>query len=387
LENFIFCNPTKIIFGQGTDKNVGELIKPYADKILFLYDIEAIKNNGAYERIIESLNSANIGYIELTGVKPNPRLKLVKEGIELCRKEKIDFILAVGGGSVIDTAKAIGIGVDYDGDVWDYFMGKTKVTKTVPVGVILTIPASGSESSATTVITNEEGLYKRDVVTGIILPKFAILNPELTYTLPVHQTAAGATDIISHVLERYFTSVSNVDLTDRLCEATIKTVIRNVYVAIAEPENYDGRAEIMWAGSIAHNDLLGTGRIADWATHSIGVEISAIYDIAHGETLSIIFPAWMKYVYKKYAERFAQYAVRVWNSEIYFNSIEKVALEGIKKTEDFFKSIDMPVTLKEAGISSERFDEMASKATERGLIGNLVKLGKNDVLNILDLAK
>lgn len=388
MENFIFYNPTKIIFGKDTENKLPEEVKRYGSRVLLHYGGETIKKIGLYDKIIKLLKKENIAIVELPGVKPNPRISLVREGIEICRKENIDLVLAVGGGSVIDSAKAICFGVPYDGDVWDFFTGKATVKKAISSGVILTISAAGSESSSGTVITNKDSHYKRGVETTLMLPKFAILNPELTYTLSSRQTAIGVTDIISHIWERYFTSVDNVDLTDRLCEATMKTVIRNAYVAMEEPDNYNARAEIMWAGCVGHNGLLGTGRIEDWGSHQIGHEISGIFDTAHGETLSVIFPAWMKYVYKKFPKRFAQYAVRVWNLDAYFDSIEKLAFEGIKKTEGFLKSIGMPLRLSEIKVSSDRFDEIASNTTSgRDYVGNLIKLYRKDILDILNLAK
>ncbi|KYH28411.1 NADH-dependent butanol dehydrogenase A [Clostridium colicanis DSM 13634] len=251
----------------------------------------------------------------------------------------------------------------------------------------MTLPAAGSESSTSSVITNEDGWYKRSVGDNIIRPVFAIMNPELTYTLPPYQTAAGAVDMMAHIFERYFTNESNVDLTDRLSEATLKTIIKNIPIVLQDPKNYEARAEIMWAGTIAHNGLLGTGRIEDWATHDIEHEISGIYDITHGAGLAILFPAWMKYVYKKDIKRFAQFANRVWNVEIDINNLEKTALEGIEKTKAYFKKIGMPVSLSEANIPDDRFEEMAKKAIENGPLGNFVKLNKEDIIAIFNLAK
>jgi alcohol dehydrogenase YqhD (iron-dependent ADH family) len=257
----------------------------------------------------------------------------------------------------------------------------------LPIGVVLTIPAAGSETSTGTVVTNEDGWYKRSTGHGTMRPQFAIMNPVLTYTLPSYQTACGVTDMMSHILERYFTNVKNVELTDRLCEATLKTIINNAPTVLEDPTNYDARAEIMWSGTIAHNDLLGTGRIGDWASHDIEHEISGIYDIAHGAGLAIIFPAWMKYVYKHDINRFAQFANRVWDVEIDLNDLEKTALAGIKKTEEFFRSIGMPITLGEANIGEEHFEEMAKKATDRWPLGNFNKLHQEDVYKIYQLAK
>ena len=387
MENFIFRNATKIIFGKDTENNVGTETAKYGSKILLHYGGGSIKKYGLYDKVLKSLKDAGLEIIELGGVKPNPRLSLVKRGIDICRKENIDFILAVGGGSAIDSAKAIAAGVPYSGDVWDFYTQKAVAEKVIPLGVVLTIPAAGSESSSSSVITNEEGLYKKVCSSEMLLPEFAILNPEITYTLPPYQTACGVSDIMAHIMERYFTTVKNVDLTDRLSEATLKTAINNIPIVLKEPKNYEARAEIMWAGTIAHNNLLSTGRISDWGSHAIELEISGIYDLAHGAGLAVVFPAWMKYVYKQDVERFAQFAVRVWNQEPDFYNIEKTALRGINRLENFYKEIGLPVTLEEANIPYDRLEEMAKKCTESGSVGNFVKLDKDDVLKILMMAK
>lgn len=386
MRNFSFQNGTKIVFGKATENNVGEHVALFSKKILLHYGGGSIKTSGLYDRIIASLKEHNIEFLELSGVKPNPRVSLVREGITLCKEHNIDFILAVGGGSVIDSAKAISAGVNHNGDVWDLFTGKASVKNCMPLGVILTIPAAGSETSSGTVITNEDGLYKRSTGHPTMRPKFAIMNPELTYSLPSYQTACGISDMMAHIMERYFTNEQNVDLTDRLCEATLKTIIENSHKVINNPTNYAARAEIMWSGTIAHNGLLGTGRSEDWASHLIEHELSGIYDIAHGAGLSIVFPAWMKYVYKHDLNRFAQFANRVWNIDINLNNLEETALKGIYKMEAFFKSLGLPTTLKEANIPSDRLREMAKKATENGSIGGFVNLNEEDVFNILSLA-
>lgn len=386
--NFSFSSPTKIVFGKETENQVGDEIKLYSNRILFHYGGGSIKKTGLYDRIIAVLKEAGIKYIELSGVQPNPRLSLVREGIKLCRNNNIGLILAVGGGSVIDSAKAIAIGTLYDGDVWDFYSGKTLPEKTLPVGVVLTIPASGSEASKSSVITNEDGWYKRALNIDLIKPKFAIMNPELTFTLPPYQTACGIADIMSHIIERYFTETSHVSLTDRLCEGALKAVIENAALVLADPQNYNARAEIMWAGTIAHNDLLSTGRIGDFASHAIEHEMSGIYDVAHGAGLSVIMPAWMKYVYLRDLNRFVKFAVRVWNVENYYDMPERTALEGIQRMMDFFKNNGLPITLSELHISGERLEEMASKCTNRGAktVGNCTRLNKEDVLNVLKLA-
>jgi alcohol dehydrogenase YqhD (iron-dependent ADH family) len=389
MDNFIFQNPTKIIFGKDAENEVGKEVSNYSKKILLHYGGGSIKKTGLYDRVIASLKEEKIEYIELSGVKPNPRLSLVKQGIKICRDNDINFILAIGGGSVIDSSKAIAFGVLYDGDVWDLFLGKAVVKKALPLGTILTIPAAGSESSTGCVITNEEGGFKRAVNSELIYPRFSILNPELAFTLPKYQVACGVTDILSHLMERYFTNTKNVELMDRLIESTMKTVINNIPIILKQNDNYDAWAEIMWSGTIAHNNLLDTGRVGDWASHDIEHELSGIYDVAHGAGLSVIFPAWMKYVYTQDVNRFAQFATRVWNVENSFWSAERTALEGIGKLQNFLKSIEMPSNLTQLGINDDRLEEMADKCTKSDTttVGNFVKLGKTDVSNVLKLAK
>jgi alcohol dehydrogenase len=386
MKNFIFQAPTKIIFGKRAEDSVGKEVKRFGKKVLLHYGTGSIKQYGLFDKVISSLKKEGMEITELGGVLPNPWLSMVHKGIEMCRRKKVDFILAVGGGSAIDSAKAIGAGVPYDGDVWDFFVGKSKVKETLPLGVVLTIPAAGSEVSGDTVIINEEGWYKKVMGFEVMRPKFSILNPELTFTLSEKQTTIGVSDIMAHVLERYFTREKNVELTDRLSEATLKTVINNIRICIQKPLDYNSRAEIMWSGSMAHNNLLATGRTADWGSHQIEHELSAIYDIAHGEGLAIIFPAWMKYVYKLDIERFAQFASRVWDINVYFDDLERAALEGIKNFEDFLKEIGLPTRLEQIGIHDDRIEEMASKCTEGGPVGEFMKLEYQDVLNIYKLA-
>lgn len=386
MRNFIFDNKTTIIFGKDTQKQVGIETKKYGKNVLLHYGGGSIKTSGLYDEVVNALEAEGLNITVLGGVKPNPRLSLVREGIKLCKDHEIDFILAVGGGSVIDSAKAIAIGAKYYGDVWDFYTGKATIEQALPIGVVLTIPAAGSESSTGSVITNEDGWYKRSAGNLILRPKFAIMNPVLTYTLPSYQTASGATDMIAHVMERYFTNEKAVDFTDQLCEVTIKTIMKHTKIALKEPNNYDSRAELMWAGTIAHNGLLGTGRIEDWASHNIEHEISAIYDIAHGAGLAIVFPAWMKYVYKHDVYRFAQFAHRVFNVDIDFNNLEETALTGIAKLKEFFNEIGLPTSLKSANVPIDRLAEMARKATSKGHQGNFVHLSEEDVLNILEIA-
>lgn len=386
MQNFVFENATKIIFGKGTESTVGKELQAHTKKVLMHYGGGSIKRTGLYDRVCASLKEAGIEWVELPGAQPNPRLSLVYEGIELCRKENIDFILAVGGGSAIDSAKAIATGVPYDGDVWDFFEGK-EITQALPTAVILTIPAAGSEASVASVVTREDGWYKRDIGSVLLRPKFAILNPELTLTLSMEQTMIGIADITAHMIERYFTQVSHVEVTDRLIEANLKTVIRNAKILFRDPSNYDARAEIMWAGTLAHNDLLDTGRIADWGSHMIEHELSGIYDVPHGAGLSTVIPAWMQYVYRENVQKFVQFGQRVFNVEPEYEFPEDAALEAIGQLKGFYKSVGLPVSLQDLGIPDDRLEEMAAKCTEKHPAGNFKKLYKEDVLNILKLAK
>ena len=383
MENFVFSNKTELIFGRGVEQQVGQKVSACAKKVLLHYGGGSIKRTGLYDRITASLRESGVDFIELGGVQPNPRVTLVRQGIELCRKEGVDFILAVGGGSVIDSAKAIGVGVPYDGDGWDFFARKAAPEATLPVGVVLTIPAAGSESSNSMVITNEEGLLKKGYNTVLIRPQFAFLNPELTYTLPFYQTACGASDMLAHIMERYFTTVQHVDVSDRMCEGVMRSILFNAPILKDQPENYDARAEIMLAGTIAHNDSLQPGRIGDWASHGIEHELSAIYDIAHGAGLAIIFPAWMRYVYHTDINRFVQFAVRVMDVDLSFGDPEAIVEEGIRRLEAFYQRMELPIRLHEIGIDASRFEEMAQKAAPRGAFQ---VLDAGDICKIFELA-
>jgi alcohol dehydrogenase YqhD (iron-dependent ADH family) len=387
MENFTFLSPTKIIFGRGAEAETGRETAALARRVLLHYGGGSARRSGLLDRVCDSLRGAGVEFVELGGVRPNPRLSLVREGIRLCREKELTMVLAVGGGSVIDSAKAIAIGVPWTGDVWDFYLKKARPQEALPVGVVLTIPAAGSEASNGSVITNEQGLFKKDAGGECLRPRFAIMNPELTFTLPPFQTACGAADIMAHVMERYFTRVTGVDFTDRMCEALLRTIIDNVPAALARPDDYDARAQIMWASTIAHNDLLGTGRIGDWATHCIEHEVSGIYDVAHGAGLAVLFPAWMRHVYRLDIARFARFAVEVWGVEPSFQQPERTALEGIGRTREFFHSIGLPVTLSELGVPDARFGEMAGKATAAGPVGNFTRLGAAEVEAIYRLAR
>ncbi|WP_394867347.1 iron-containing alcohol dehydrogenase [Paraclostridium bifermentans] len=389
--NFDYQNRTRIIFGKNEHRNIGKLIKPYANKVLFHFGGQSIKKSGVYEDVINSLLENQIDFVELGGVKPNPRLSLVNEGIELCRKEKVDFILAVGGGSVIDSAKAIAIGVPYSGDVWDFYCKDIEIKEAIPVSTILTIPAAGSESSTGTVITNEEKQLKLSCGCELLRPLLSIINPELYFTLPKNQIANGISDMMSHIMERYFTNTSNTDLIDGLCESTLKTIMRNGSIIINDNKNYDAWAEIALSGNIAHNGLLGLGREQDWASHKIEHELSAIYDVAHGAGLSVVTPAWMKYVYKENPHMFEQFAINVMGVESTSKSQEEIINEGIEKLKSFYKKLELPTSLKELNINESKLELMAKKSTnfkdgKEILIGGLKKLNWEDVLAIYNLA-
>ncbi|HEY5586984.1 MAG TPA: iron-containing alcohol dehydrogenase [Ruminiclostridium sp.] len=389
MNNFEFCNPAKIIFGKGTENQVGKLVKKCGgSKILLHYGGSSIKKNGLYDSVVKSLKDSGLFFLELGGVQPNPRLSLVRKGIELCKENDIDFILAVGGGSVIDSAKGIAAAMKNEKDIWDYYMfHPDEVIDALPIGVVLTIPAAGSETSDGSVITNEDGNYKRHIGSNCLIPKFAILNPEVTFTLPEYQTACGASDILAHLMERYFTQVSNVDLTDRLIEASIRSILFNAPLALKDPQNYDIRAEIMWAGTLAHNNLLDTGRVGDWASHEIEHELSGIYDIAHGAGLSIVFPAWMKYVYRENIDKFVQFAIRVFDVDYSFDNKERIVIEMINRLEKWYKEMGLPTRLSDAGINDDKLVEMSKKALEGRLsLGNFKKLQSADVHEILKLA-
>jgi hypothetical protein len=387
VRNFVFQNKTKIIFGRDTEEKVGKEIKRLGkQKVLFHYGGGSIKRFGLYDKVVKHLKQEGIEFVELGGVKPNPSLRLVKEGINLCEKEKVDFILAVGGGSVIDSSKAIAAGVPYEGDVWDFYDNKAQIKEALPLGVILTLPAAGSEASDSSVITNEERKLKRGTGSPLIRPTFSILNPEITFTLPPYQTAAGITDMMAHIMERYFTQERNVDLTDHMCEAVLMTIIKNAPLVLENPEDYNARAEIMWAGTLAHNGLLDTGRLGDWGTHMIEHELSALYDLTHGAGLAIIFPAWIRYVYKAYPEKMLRFFHNVFDVEAVFDDPHYMIEEGLKRLKNFYRSIGMPVSLKDAGIEDNRFEEMAEKCTVFGPVSNFVKLEKSDVVEIYKLA-
>lgn len=384
--NFEYSQPTKIIFGKDTHQDVGEHVKKHGKNILIVYGSDRVKKNGILSTVQKSLDKHCVKYTLLGGVQPNPRMAIAYEGIKICKEQSIDFILAVGGGSVIDTVKAIAVGAKYTGDVWDLYMKKDTFEQALPVATVLTLAAAGSEASNASVMTNDATGYKRDYGSECIRPVFSVLNPELTYSVPKYHTACGCADIMMHDIERYFTNTKNVDLTDRLCEAVLLCVKENTYKVLDNPASYEARAEIMWAGTVAHNDLLSTGRIGDWSSHGLGHEIGALYDVAHGATLAIICPAWMTYVYKHDIARFKQFAVRVMGVVGDGLTDEEIALKGIAQLKAFFASIGLPTSLKEVNVDESAIDKMVEKATLFGNVGNFVSLDKKAVKAIYTLA-
>jgi len=382
MDNFTFYSPTFFAFGKGTECEAGKYVKEFGgSKVLLHYGGGSVVRSGLLDRVKKSLDEAGIPYVELGGVKPNPRSGLVYEGIDLCRKEGVDFILAVGGGSVIDSGKAIAAGTIYDGDFWDFYQGK-RVEKALPVGTVLTIAAAGSEGSPDSVITKEEGMFKRGAGGNALRPKFSILNPELTQTLPAFQTAAGATDIMAHLYERYLTNTKEVEVTDRLIEALLLTMKHEAPRVIADPNNYEARANIMWAGMMAHNNSCGVGRSQDWNSHGIEHELSALYDCAHGAGLAVTMPAVFRYVMKHDVMRFAQVAVRVWGCQMDFANPEATALAGIDAFQAFLKSIGMPTNFAELGAKEEDIpklvDVLCHGDGRNGSISGFVTLNEED---------
>ena len=391
MNNFDWYAPTHIVFGRGTESEVSSLLKSSkCNRVLLHYGSGSVIRTGLLGKIKSSLDKAGIDYVELGGVVANPRLSLVYKGIELAKSKGVDFILAVGGGSVIDSAKAIAYGAVSDFDVWDLYDRKRTPESALPVGVILTIAAAGSEMSNSSVITNEDGGIKRGYSNNMVRPKFAILNPELTMTLPDFQTACGCTDIMMHTMERYFTSAGNMELTDGIAEALLRTVIKNALILVEDPKNYEARAEVMWAGSLSHNGLTGCGNGGDdFATHRIEHEISGMFDVAHGAGLAAIWGSWARYVLDDCLPRFKQFATNVWNVEDSGDDRE-VALEDISRTEVFFKSIGMPISLKdfEFELTDEVIDELAEKCEKAvgGKVGAAKVLYRNDFKEIYRMA-
>ena len=391
--DFTYYTPTKVVFGKHAEEQVGRLTAEQgAKKALVHFGGQSAQKSGLLDRVVESLHAAGVETVLLGGVKPNPRLSLVYEGIDLCRKEGVDFLLAVGGGSVIDSAKAIGYGLANEGDVWDFYEKKRQPSACLPVGVVLTIAAAGSEMSDSSVITKEEGGLKRSVKSDLSRPRFAVMNPELTYTLPPYQTASGCTDILMHTMERYFTprQGQGAEFTDGLAESLLRTVMASARVLRDDPLNYDARAHVMWAGSLSHNGLTGCGTLGDWATHQLEHELGGMFDVAHGAGLAAMWGSWARYVYREDPARFARFARNVMG-RCDVGSQEQTALAGIEAFEGFLRDIRMPVNLPQLGleVTDAQIDELAYKCTFMGkrTIGSFKVLGEEDIKAIYRMAR
>jgi alcohol dehydrogenase YqhD (iron-dependent ADH family) len=386
MENFIYSNQTKVIFGKDAHLQCANEAKGYGKNVLIHYGGKSAVDSGLIKTVNKLLADEGFKVFELGGVQPNPLLSLVNDGIGFVKKNKIDLIIAVGGGSVIDSAKAIAAGAKYQGDVWDFFIGKASVVDSLPLGVILTIAAAGSETSSGSVITNDSTKQKYSFGSISARPKFALLNPELTVTVPAYHTAAGIVDMFSHVYERYFTKVKNVDVTNELCEGAMRSIFRNGARVMNNLSSYDIRSELMLAGMYAHSDILQLGRTSDWGTHRLEHELSALYDISHGAGLAIMIPAWMEYVYLDNLEIFFRYAKQVWRIYTNNRTKEEVALEGIMKTKEFFQSIGMPTSFNEANIDSSNINVLAKNAMALGSFGSMLKMTEADAVAIYKLA-
>lgn len=391
MNNFTYYTPTKVVFGRGSEGQTGALVRERGcKKVLLHYGGGSAVRSGLLDRVKDSLREAGLEWTELGGALPNPRLSLVREGVDLCRREGVDFLLAVGGGSVIDSAKAMAYGAAEEGDVWDLYCGKRQARAALPVGAVLTIAAAGSEMSDSSVITNEDGWIKRGYSSDLCRPVFAVMNPELTMTLPAYQTACGCTDILMHTMERYFHPEAGMALTDSLAEALMRTVMESARVLTKEPENYEARAEVMWAGSLSHNGLTGCGAGGDWMTHKLEHELGGLFDVAHGAGLTALWGSWARYVYREEPARFARFAEKVLGVAPQ-ESEEVTALAGIEAMEAFYRAIRMPTTLAELGVqpTDAQIEEMAEKCsvTARGALGKFRPLGKADMAAIYRAAR
>ena len=394
MRDFNYYAPTEVVFGKESEEQVAQLVKKYGGtKVLVHYGGKSAQRSGLLDKICGLLKDGGVSYVTLGGVVPNPRLSLVHEGIRLCQQEGVDFILAIGGGSVIDSSKAIAMGVTVpDVEVWDYYIGKAQLTKALPVASVLTIPAAGSETSANTVITNEDGDIKLGFGGPALRPKFAIMNPERTFTLPPYQTAAGVTDMMMHIFERYFTKDDDMELTTALAEATLRTVKNAVFDVLKNPEDYRQRAQIMWSGSVAHWGLLGMGVQEDWATHQIEHELSAMFDVTHGAGLAAVWPSWARYCMHENLSRFVRFAVNVMDVPNDFSNPEATALKGIEAMECFYRAIGMPTNIHELigrEVTDDEIKEMARKCCQddRRVIGGLKKLYRADIEAIYYMAQ
>jgi alcohol dehydrogenase YqhD (iron-dependent ADH family) len=393
IKDFNFYAPTRVVFGKSSEEKIADLVMAFhPQKVLIHYGGGSAEHSGLLNVVRSQLRQAGLDFVELGGVIPNPLLSKVQEGITLCRKENVDFILAVGGGSVIDSAKAIGYGVHYDSDVWDFWAGKASPESCMPIGVVLTIPAAGSEMSSSCVITKDEGLIKRGINSDLCRCKFVVMNPERTYTLPPYQTAAGATDIMMHTMERYFSKYEDMTLTDAIAEALLRTVKDAALVVMEHPEDYRNRAQIMWAGSLAHNDLTECGTEKDFATHRLEHELSALFGVTHGAGLAAIWPSWARYVKSRHLSRFVQFAVNVMGIENDFAHPDETAEKGIRAIEDFYRKIGMPTNIHELlgrEITTDEIEEMVNKCSRGGTItlGAMEVIDTQAMRTIYEMAK
>ena len=393
MKDFNFYAPTEIVFGRQSEEQVAMLVKKYnGSRVLVHFGGQSAQRSGLLDKVTTMLDSAGIGFVCLGGVVPNPRLSLVKEGIKLCREQGVDFILAVGGGNVIDSAKAIGYGVGYDGEPWDFWAGKAVPQSCLPIGAVLTIPAAGSEMSNSCVITNDDNNDKRGFNNNLCRCKFCIMNPVRTFTLPPYQTAAGATDIMMHTMERYFTMYDDMTLTDAIAEALLRTVKDSALEVMNNPEDYRNRAQIMWAGSLSHNDLMECGTTKDFATHKLEHELSAMFDVTHGAGLAALWGSWARFVMPGHESRFARFAVNVMGVENDFSDRKRTAEKGIEAVERFFKLLGMPTSIHELlgrEITDEEIEEMARRASHDGNItlGNICVLQREDMVSIYRMAR
>ena len=393
MKDFNYYAPTEVVFGENSEEQVAALVKKYGGtKVLVHYGGKSAERSGLLDKICGLLTEGGIAFKKLGGVVPNPRLSLVHEGIKLCREEGIDFILAVGGGSVIDSSKAIAYGVPYEGEVWDFYLGKDKATEMLPVACVLTIPAAGSEMSEASVITNEDGDVKLGYSNNLSRPKFAIMNPKRTFTLPPYQTAAGVTDMMMHTMERYFTKDDDMDLTTDIAEAMLRSMKDAIFAVLKNPEDYRYRAQIMWGGSLMHNGLTGCGVTEDWATHQLEHELSGMFDVTHGAGLAAIWPSWARYVMHENLSRFVRFAVNVMDVPNDFTDPEGTALKGIEAMERFYHAIGMPINIKELigkDITDEEIKEMTRKCSRnyQHTCGQLKVLKAEDMENIYKMAR
>ena len=389
MNDFNYYTPTRYVFGRGVESQTGELTRWMgASRVLLVYGMGSVVRSGLLDRVKASLDAAGVEYLELGGVLPNPTDDRVYEGIEICRRENLTALVAVGGGSAIDTAKAIACGVPYEGDFWDFYAGKKIVEEALPVGVVLTIPAAGSEGSGNSVITKLDGLHNISLRTDSALrPKFAVMNPELTFTLPPYQTASGIADMMAHIFERYFTNTPETEVTDRVAEGVLKAIITEAPRVMAEPENYDARANIMWCGTLAHNGICGTGRQEDWVSHFMEHELSAVYGVTHGAGLAVMTPAWMIFMATHNPSKGAQFARRV--MDVVNDDDTQAALEGIARLRAFYASLGLPITLAQLGIENPDFDLLVHKLHENKgeIIGGYYRLTATETRQIYELAQ